>query len=520
MSMTAKLPGVSEDEGEEAAAAVAEDEVGTKSASVAVDADDAAASDADADEAPVVRKKKKKKKLVESAPADDTSSVSKLSVHSWKAGVAGLVVLLSLAYYAMRHKVMENGWGITSSPPDKNLAMAFVLLVVAMVMLAFELGIRIKVEGQAMLSVREDVKAGRYGAYVRECLLVYLTELGIFQFAILIYEWTGEYHFQRGPDYYKPWFAILHTIRNIYLYGGLPYVFFTRALQHDPKADKKQLAFTVMKSLRWLGNKLRPNLVDPAGEFGSGDGSAVLGFFVKLFFVPLMTVFFADQFGTLVKNYDFVFNHVLTSDHPQIGTHDFYNVMLSLIFAIDVGLAWGGYVVTSRWIKNTMWSVEPTLAGWAVAVLCYPPLNRVPGFYFQNPGDHAFLQMQEPRLVSLFAAMSLTSFAVYTAATVCFGLRFSNLTHRGIITTGPYSWIRHPAYASKNFSWWCVMLPVAIMQSKTEGIATTLINIVGLITLTGQYALRALTEERHLMKDPEYVAYMKKVPYRFIPGVL
>jgi len=33
------------------------------------------------------------------------------------------------------------------------------------------------------------------------------------------------------------------------------------------------------------------------------------------------------------------------------------------------------------------------------------------------------------------------------------------------------------------------------------------------------YTVRALTEERHLMKDPEYRAYCKKVKYRFIPGV-
>jgi protein-S-isoprenylcysteine O-methyltransferase Ste14 len=33
------------------------------------------------------------------------------------------------------------------------------------------------------------------------------------------------------------------------------------------------------------------------------------------------------------------------------------------------------------------------------------------------------------------------------------------------------------------------------------------------------YFLRAITEERHLSNDPEYVAYAQKVRYRFIPGV-
>lgn len=33
------------------------------------------------------------------------------------------------------------------------------------------------------------------------------------------------------------------------------------------------------------------------------------------------------------------------------------------------------------------------------------------------------------------------------------------------------------------------------------------------------YYLRSITEERHLIKDPEYKKYVEKVKYRFIPKV-
>ena len=33
------------------------------------------------------------------------------------------------------------------------------------------------------------------------------------------------------------------------------------------------------------------------------------------------------------------------------------------------------------------------------------------------------------------------------------------------------------------------------------------------------YGLRAITEERHLMREPHYRDYCKKVPWRFIPGL-
>ncbi len=33
------------------------------------------------------------------------------------------------------------------------------------------------------------------------------------------------------------------------------------------------------------------------------------------------------------------------------------------------------------------------------------------------------------------------------------------------------------------------------------------------------YHLRTITEENHLGKDPDYQEYIKKVKYRYIPGV-
>ncbi len=122
--------------------------------------------------------------------------------------------------------------------------------------------------------------------------------------------------------------------------------------------------------------------------------------------------------------------------------------------------------------------------------------------------------------MTFFAICSILSFMVYTSATVVFGLRFSNLTHRGVITTGPYAFIRHPAYASKNFSWWCVMLPFALWQIYSSGSWTPALQILGMVLMSFVYYRRAITEEQHLSRDPEYRAYMAKVPYRFIPGVL
>lgn len=474
--------------------------------------------------APVAHGKKRRKGApVEASVEDASDDLSRLSRWGWLAGVAGMVTILGLGYLAFRKNVMQDGWGIGSGAPTTHRSVAFVLLVVALVMLVIELAIRFRVDRGRVLSIAPDVRAGRYADFIRTSIAVYLGDLTVLALFMQAYRAFGEYGFGRNQPYYQPWFAIMDFVWRAYLFGGLPYVLLTRALQHDPKADRKQPAFLLWKAMLHVRARLtrlagrKPEAVEPFDRY---DRTAILGTLVKAFYVPLMTVFFADQFGSLVKNYAFVTDRLFGEVRKPIPIRDAYNVAESVIFAVDVGLAWAGYTLSSRWIKNTMWSVEPTLVGWTVALLCYPPFNRTFGLYFSTPGESAFFAITYRPIVLLFASFSIASFAVYSAATVFFGLRFSNLTHRGIITTGPYAHVRHPAYAAKNFSWWCVMLPYIVWEGVSKGSPGVLVQLVGLVALSGLYYLRALTEERHLSKDPEYRAYMEKVPWRFIPGLV
>lgn len=444
-----------------------------------------------------------------------SSDLSALTRHAWLAGLAGTAAVLGMGYEAQRRDALHLGWGLggEDAPVDANLSMAFVLVVVAAVMFLVELAVRLRVERGHVLTVAPDLRAGGLGPFFGECALVWVIELGILQLAFAFYRTAGVYAFGHG-DYYKPWFAVMSYMWLVYLWGGLPYVVLTRALQHDPAADCKQAAFVVMKAAQLLASRFTDGRVAAPPRFDRFDRSSILGLFVKLFFVPLMTVFFADQFGHLVKNYAFILG-----PHDAINLRDVHNLSYTVVFSVDVGLAWCGYVVSSRWIKNTLWSVEPTAGGWIVALLSYPPFNGIFGNYFSTPGESGFFGISSPRAVLVLAVCSILSFSVYTSATVMFGLRFSNLTHRGIVTTGPYAIVRHPAYAAKNFSWWCVMLPFALYQAGSQQSAAPLVQVVGLVALSGIYYLRALTEERHLRKDAEYRAYAARVRYRFIPGI-
>jgi len=183
-----------------------------------------------------------------------------------------------------------------------------------------------------------------------------------------------------------------------------------------------------------------------------------------------------------------------------------HTFVVALLILIDVGIFAFGYLVELPQLDNQIKSVEPTLLGWVVCLMCYPPINS---FSFA-PVDIPLMDSW-PAFTGFwrYFALALVAmlWAIYTWATVALGPRSSNLTHRGVVRTGPYAYVRHPAYISKTFLW-----AIGGFFLGERG----LIMCLGLI---GVYWLRAWTEERHLSWDPDYIKYKKEVPYRFIPWV-
>lgn len=457
-----------------------------------------------------------------------------LARYSFVSGIVGAIAIVLLGYLGARYDSLNQGLSLHSLRIAENFKgyALFALSVCGMLMLAIEIVIRKRVE-KDIFALSPKLREGKFVAFALECLLKYLFDLAILGLAVGFYLHAREYGFARKAAYYQPWFFVLEIFWKGYLLGGFPYVVLTRALQHLPEGDRKEPAYLLLKAVMRLlrGTFLAKALErtafmgfdkDPGfSKFTSLDKTCLLGLFVKMFFVPLMTVFFLDQFQHLVKNWSAVIDAVESGLWDGIlSTAKIYQISFSLIFSIDVGVAWCGYVITSRWVRNGNVSVEPTFLGWFVALSCYPPFKSPMSVYFKIPDESGFLAMGHPWLVAMFAAMSLASFLVYMLSTVCFGLRFSNLTHRGVIRRGPYAWVRHPAYASKNFSWWCVMMPSALYDAIAEQNVDYLLQMLGLILMTYFYFWRALTEERHLSADPDYVDYCRQVPYRFIPGVL
>jgi protein-S-isoprenylcysteine O-methyltransferase Ste14 len=78
-----------------------------------------------------------------------------------------------------------------------------------------------------------------------------------------------------------------------------------------------------------------------------------------------------------------------------------------------------------------------------------------------------------------------------------------------VISTGPYHYVRHPMYAGILI----FILGTSLLLGSLYGILVGFLIVIIV-------ARRAVLEERTLRKElPGYTAYMKRVPFRFIPHV-
>ncbi len=445
---------------------------------------------------------------------------------AWICGIAGALTVVACGYGfsqtdALRSGIELFGTRLTDNRIDSSL---FALVLCSTAMVLVELVRLAQRSDRPFLRLDPDLRHGHYWRFCLNCLLNYLLYLVLFTLVIAFYQAANEYGFRNNAPYYQPWFRLLDLAWTTYLWAGLPYVLLTRSLHFDPTADQRdptRLFGRILKSaVAWV-----PTFAHLRQPFDEQDKKIARGLLVKIFFAPLMTVFFCDQFQHLVSNIGYLLHGLPQALDAGDYTHarfnrDLINISMALIFSIDVALAWCGYVIATRWLDNQTLSAEPTMLGWIVCVVCYPPFQNTLGLYFSIPGDHAILGIANPWLVSIFVVLMVLSYAIYMSATLWFGVRFSNLTHRGIIRTGPFAFVRHPAYASKNFAWWCVMFPYVIYNLPNSGLGAALFNILGLTFMTGFYYLRARTEERHLLADPAYQLYCQQVRYRFIPGVV
>jgi protein-S-isoprenylcysteine O-methyltransferase Ste14 len=296
--------------------------------------------------------------------------------------------------------------------------------------------------------------------------------------------------------------ALLNAALIFTICGFFAVLFFPKKI---PLSKASVTIAAIVRVLRQAGNYFRDLPVSPTAAAPSitrQEKIAILFLLVKAFFLPLMLNFFFGNCSAALGEFMqwngkwsiYAFNTAL------------YELAITILLVIDTGCFSFSYLIESKHLSSSVRSVEPTVLGWTVALACYPPLNGTILPYLNWYAKQEARFSSETTTFFLRIAILLL-FVIYVWATLALGPKASNLTNRGIVGKGPYAFVRHPAYAAKNLAWWLMLLPVFSFKIVFSMLAWSVL-----------YFLRAITEERHLLQDPEYREYCKKVRYRFIPG--
>lgn len=297
-----------------------------------------------------------------------------------------------------------------------------------------------------------------------------------------------------------------------YFVLGLPYFLLRNFFFWDKYKDSENKSTKVLKYLAKAGKSIGNILKSIPKErkfldfhIDESTRVAMLSVVLKFYYIPLMLSFFVGNFQIVER----LWNNAPTGlSLPMLFMDWMYFLIYNAIFLLDVTIFSIGYLFEAKWLGNTIKSVDPYVSGWVFALICYPPFNNTIGTILPDSTGSA-----TNFSFSLLFACRITIillYLVYVWATVALWTKSSNLTNRGIIAHGPYAFIRHPAYISKNLAWWLEKLPYL----------TSWTGILALLVWNGIYCMRALTEERHLLADPAYQEYAKKVRFRFIPGLI
>jgi protein-S-isoprenylcysteine O-methyltransferase Ste14 len=342
-------------------------------------------------------------------------------------------------------------------------------------------------------------------------LLVY--GIPIFIFSIIPYTknlWGGfESSFIFNFLFYgKKIFLPMGIITDFLLFYFLYIILFKKNIDIE-----KERAYFILSAIKKISAWIFKDKLNKDLFLSKEEKTSLLFFLVKIYFTPVMLNFLINNLHSLINLFPIFKSYLLTkpfifSENKITGI--VFQTILYAILALDTLIFSFGYLFESSGLKNKVRSVEPTVLGWMVAIICYPPINslsgNILGWYTSDFGEFG-----NPNLNITMGIVSILFFVIYVWASVALGTKASNLTNRGIVSTGPYKFIRHPAYAAKNLSWWIMGIPF-IMEFG-------FIAVLSLSLWTFIYYLRALTEEKHLLQDPDYIEYCKKVKYMFLPGI-
>ena len=255
------------------------------------------------------------------------------------------------------------------------------------------------------------------------------------------------------------------------------------------------------------------------------EKQAMMIVFMQTFFATYSAHFLCERYILSIQyNFDFIsvmFQQALsyTSTNGLLGgltqfIIDTGNIWLNIIFTITTIVYLFSYLTDSVITRNKIKSIDTTPLGVLSCLSCYFPVSILTLSFIQVTEEN-LLPVNNPTLLAILNLIIIFANLGSLIAILRLGTKAGNLTNRGIVTGFPYNIIRHPDYSMQIVYIIATSIPLFIVN--THGIFDKTMMAITTLAWIYIYYLRAVTEERHLIKDPEYQKYCEKVKQRFIP---
>lgn len=324
-------------------------------------------------------------------------------------------------------------------------------------------------------------------------LLGYYGSLG---FVMLLYFIIPMYS---DDEFYDASFLFLIPLLIVFMIGGWVYVGEFDSRLENPEDD-----------LWHVGNFL-------IGRWSVADRKIVWkhlrSIILRAYYIPVMLTYFSIMIESLMKGQDaFITSYFADFTGATAYSFMLFKFMVMVYFylaAMDVLFGLIGYLMALRVMDSNIKSTESTFFGWFVCLCCYYPfwellfLKQFFIDFYTNPTWVTWFQDMPPFLVTLWGVMVVGCMALEGGTTLTFGIRFSNLTYRGLISEGPFRFTKHPQYIFKMFNRFLYFIPILSLN----GVLGSIHSMLLFFGICFVYYFRARTEENHLSVYPEYVQY-------------
>ena len=357
------------------------------------------------------------------------------------------------------------------------------------------------------------------------------------------------YIFLKYNDFFNDFFV--NDLSSLYLILFLCYIFLApviyfifrpKSLYRSHSIDVCNYIYRTTTKLFSKDTAINKNYQDVFSFFIPTyyEKQALMLTFIKMYFGCIMTGLLYKSIPDIINNLQMFYKTFLcfieNFTTPKVFVNfisdnsiDLYVAAVSSFLILDLLVFSFGYITETAFLNNKIRTVDTNLLGVFFCLISYSPFVSITNAFVGSSCVKTVFTLPDyvPSAIVWAIHLLLLLFVIlYALSAVALGTKASNLTNRGIVTKFPFNIVRHPAYSTKNLAWVIFSLTFILVDfsSPDFDLKNYVILVISVILSRIAYLIiyyfRAVTEERHLMQDPEYQEYAKKVRWRFIPYII